>query len=92
MPRGRKPRKAQASIEDRIAAINAEIKDLQEQLKVKKTELKQLEDEKVSVDKQRILDAVMDSGKSIDEIIEIIKAAADGEGENESPDETPDAE
>ena len=91
MPRGRKPRKAQSSIEDRIATITAEIKDLQEQLKVKKAEMKQLEEEKIAADKQRILDVVMASGKSIDEVIAIIKASAAGESV-ETPDGSADAE
>ena len=71
-------------IENKMAAVEAEIEDLSEKLKEKKTELKQLAkdkeaaivaaaEKKAEEDKQAILDAVEKSGKTIEEILELLK-------------------
>ena len=71
-------------IENKMAAVEAEIEDLSEKLKEKKTELKQLAkdkeaaiaaaaEKKAEEDKKAILDAVEKSGKSIEEILELLK-------------------
>ena len=68
----------------KIAAVEAEIADLGNQLKAKKNELKALRKEKAKADKAaaakkaeedkvRLLDAVAASGKTIEEVLELLK-------------------
>ena len=70
-------------IESKMSALEAEIATLGETLKAKKAELKELgkqkvaakmeaEERKAEADKAAILAAVQASGKSIDEILELI--------------------
>lgn len=74
MPRTKGSRnKAAASVDERIAMVTAEIESLQEQVKGKKAELKRLMAEKAEEDQKRILDAVAESGKSVDEVIALIR-------------------
>lgn len=87
-PKGSKNKKSVApvveDIDQKIAAAEAEIEELGAQLKAKKDELKALAKEKEAAiaaaaakkaeeDKQAILDAVAKSGKSIEEILELLK-------------------
>ena len=71
-------------IESKMAAVESEIEDLSEKLKEKKAELKQLAKDKEAAvvaaaekkaedDKKAILDAVAASGKSVEEILELLK-------------------
>jgi len=71
------------NIDERIAAVESAISSLTEELKAKKAELKELTRAKVAAeklaaekkaeeDKAKLLDAVAASGKSIDEIIDMI--------------------
>ena len=71
------------NIDERIAAVESAISSLAEELKAKKAELKELTKAKVAAeklaaekkaeeDKTKLLDAVAASGKSIDEIIDMI--------------------
>lgn len=83
-PKGSK-KKLVLSIDERITAVTAEIESLQEQLKEKKVELKQLKAEKEEEDQKRLLAAVVASGKSIDEVIALIENAGATE---EKADET----
>ena len=69
--------KAVLSIDERIANVTAEIESLQEQLKEKKAELKQLNAEKEEEDKKRLIEAVLASGKSVDEVIAWVGGAAE---------------
>ena len=73
-----------ALIDEQISAVEAEIADLTQTLRSKKAELKTLTKEKVraeelearqraEADKEKLLDAVAKSGKSIDEILELLK-------------------
>ena len=75
---------AQEEIEEKIAAAEAEIAALSEQLKAKKAELKTLAkakleaekaaaEKKAAEDKKKLLSAVEASGKSIEEILEMLK-------------------
>ena len=64
------------TIDERIAQVTAEIESLQEQIKEKKAELKQLNDEKAEEDQKRLMAAVLASGKTVDEIIEMISGSA----------------
>ena len=76
MPRPKGSRnKPVLTIEERIAQVTAEIESLQEQIKEKKAELKQFNDEKAKEDQKRLMAAVMASGKTVDEIIEMIKGS-----------------
>ncbi len=58
--------------EERIAAIDAEIENLQEQIKEKKAERRKLTAEKKAEDQKKLIDAVEKSGKSIEEIIAFV--------------------
>ena len=71
------------NIDEKIAAVESAISSLTEELKAKKAELKELTKAKVAAeklaaekkaeeDKTKLLDAVAASGKSIDEIIDMI--------------------
>lgn len=74
MPRTKGSRnKAAASVDEQIAMVTAEIESLQEQVKGKKAELKRFMTEKAEEDQKRILDAVAESGKSVDEVIALIR-------------------
>ena len=73
-PKGSKNKPA-LTLDEQIAQVNAEIVALQDQLKEKKTELKNLSDAKANEDKQRLMDLVTASGKSVDEIIAKISSA-----------------
>ena len=73
-PKGLK-NKSVLMIDERIAQVTAEIESLQEQIKEKKDELKQLNDEKAKEDQKRLMAAVMASGKTVDEIIALIGKA-----------------
>jgi predicted nuclease with TOPRIM domain len=58
-----------------MTAVSAEIETLQEQLREKREELKQLNVEKAEEDKQKLLGAVAASGKTIEEILSLIQQA-----------------
>ena len=86
-PKGSKNKKVTAIVEnvdEKIAALETDIEKLTAELKTKKAELKQLakakaEAEKAAAarkaeeDKKKLLAAVEQSGKSIDEILELLK-------------------
>lgn len=58
MPRPKGSRnKPVLTIDERIAQVTAEIESLQEQIKEKKAELKQLNDEKAEGDQKRLMAA-----------------------------------
>ena len=72
------------AIEEKMSALQSEIDELGESIKAKKAELKQLAkdkeaavvaaaEKKAEEDKKAILDAVEKSGKSIEEILELLK-------------------
>lgn len=64
--------KASLTVEEKILAITAEIEALQEQIKDKKAELKQLNAEKLEEENKKVLDAFNASGKTAEEIIALI--------------------
>lgn len=68
MPRGKR---TIVSVEDRIQSTCAEIESLQERIHSKKEELKNLKAEKKS-DAARIIAAVQESGKSVDEVLTLL--------------------
>ena len=72
------------NVDEKIAAVEAEIADLQASLKAKKGELRKLAVLKAKADKiaaakqaeedrKKLLEAIEKSGKSIDEVIEFLK-------------------
>lgn len=71
MPRPKKYSHAH-STEEAIEKVSGEIASLQEQLKAKKLELKNLQRQKEAEDEKRILAAAKASGKSSEEIIRLI--------------------
>ncbi len=85
-PRGSKNKKQTIvdNIDEKIAAAEKEIAELTEKLKAKKAELKKLTkvkvenariaaEKKAEEDKATILSAVEKSGKSVEEILELLK-------------------
>lgn len=72
MPRGRK-KKENLTIEQQIEKINAEIQELNEQIKGKKEILKDLEKQKKDEMLSTLADAVEKSGMSVEEVLEMLK-------------------
>ena len=62
-------------VEDRIQSTCAEIESLQERIRSKKEELKNLKAEKEKSDAARIIAAVQESGKSVDEVLTLLSPA-----------------
>ena len=60
------------NIDEMISNKEAEIAELSEALKTAKSELKQLKEDKLLADSQRIMDALTASGKSVDDVINMI--------------------
>lgn len=77
-PKGSK-NKAALTIDEQIDQLTAEIEDMQEQVKVKKAKLKSLNDQKDEADKQRLMDMIVASGKSVDEIISMLNGVVEHE-------------
>ncbi|MCD7739625.1 MAG: hypothetical protein LUH58_11430 [Lachnospiraceae bacterium] len=75
MPRGRKKVQPQ-TVEERIAAVTAEMEALKEQLKEKKNELKELQTAKEAEDQKKLLDAFAASGKSVEEVLAMLGSKA----------------
>ena len=75
MPRtkGSKNKATLLSVDERIAAVSAEIEALQKQVKGKKAELKKLNAEKGKENQKQILAAAAASGKTAEEIIKLIQ-------------------
>lgn len=71
-PKGSKNKVPMLTIEQRIEKVSAEIESLQEQVKAKKNELKNLNTEKAEAEKRKLLEAIAASGKSVEEIISLI--------------------
>lgn len=70
MARGRK--KKPESIQEQIELIQTEIETLTNQLKDKKKTLADLEKAKEQEEHKKLLDAVAESGKSIDDVIAML--------------------
>lgn len=69
--RGR--RKKEISVEEKIVLVQNEINDLTTQLKDKKKELADLEEEKKTQEQKALLDAIIVSGKSAEEVIAFLQ-------------------
>ena len=70
MPRRKK---VELSIAERIAAVEAELETLAAQTKMKKQELKDLKEKQAEADKAKLIEAFIASGKSIDEVVGMLK-------------------
>jgi molecular chaperone GrpE (heat shock protein) len=72
MPRGRK-RKVELTLDQRIENLEAELKELNETVKEKKDELKGLLKEKEAEQMATLMAAVRKSGKTVEEVLEMLK-------------------
>lgn len=70
MPR---KKKIEVTIQDTIDEVKAEIEKTQANLKALKAKLKELENKKAAEEKEEIVKLVLNSGKTIDEIKEMLK-------------------
>ncbi len=75
--------KSVLTIDERIAAAVDELESLQEQVKEKKAELRELKAEKEAEDQKKLLAAVTASGKTVEEVIALIEAAEGNEEKTE---------
>lgn len=67
--------KAPKTIEERVAAAEARVAELQEQLKAAKAELQNLKDMQNEAQMKNLADAIAASGKSISEVIAMVNGA-----------------
>ena len=83
MPRGKKTIIPE-NIEEKIAEVEKELADLAAKAKAKKVELKKLvkakeqalkvaAEKKAAEDKEKLMKAVADSGKTVEEVLEFLK-------------------
>ena len=83
MPRGKKIIIPE-NIEEKIAEVEKELADLTAKAKAKKVELKKLvkakeqalkvaAEKKAAEDKEKLMKAVADSGKTVEEVLELLK-------------------
>lgn len=72
MPRGHK-KKENLTIDQQIEKINAEIQELNEQIKGKKEILKDLEKQKKDEMLSTLADALAKSGKSVEEVLDMLQ-------------------
>ena len=66
------PRKKSLSLAERIAAAEAELEALTQQMKEKKQELKALKAEQKEADRAKLIEAFIASGKTVDEVIALL--------------------
>lgn len=71
MARGRK--KKEVSVEEQIVLVQNEINELTTQLKDKKKELSDLEEAKKAQEQKALLDAIVASGKTAEEVIAFLQ-------------------
>lgn len=71
--------------DERIVKCTKELEELQTKVREKKAELKQLKASKEKADKQKILDAIMNSGMTTDEILNRLAIESTGENATEAP-------
>lgn len=71
MARGRK--KKEVNIDEQIVLVQNEITDLTNKIKEKKKELADLEEAKKVQEQKVLIDAISESGKSVDEVLALLK-------------------
>lgn len=72
MPRGKR-KVAPETLEQQINNLNAEIESYQQKIREAKDKMKKLKDQKEKQDIETLYSAVRDSGKSVEEILQLIK-------------------
>lgn len=73
MARPKGSKNAHLTIDERIAALQKDIEDMTQSIKEKKAMIKQLEKSRAAEEKIEILRAIEESGKSMEEIMELLK-------------------
>ena len=76
MPRGRK-RQESLSLEEKLDDVVAQIDTTEETLKNLKNQKKEIEKQIKEQKKEQLYQTVMNSGKTIEEILEVLKAKDD---------------
>lgn len=71
MARGRK--KKEVNIDEQIVLVQNDITDLTNKIKEKKKELADLEEAKKVQEQKVLIDAISESGKSVDEVLALLK-------------------
>lgn len=61
------------TVGEKMAAVEKDIETLQAALKTKKAELKKLREEKEAEEKTAVFNAIIKSGKSVDDVLEMIR-------------------
>ncbi len=79
MPRGKR-KAVSLTIDERIAALEAELTSLRETVENKEAELKQLKETRDKELIGKLMDAIAESGKSVQDVIDMVKG-------NDLPDE-----
>ena len=72
MPRGRK-KAVQLTVEEKIAALEKELQALRETVEATEAELKNLQETRNQELVHTLMDAIAESGKSIQDVIKIVK-------------------
>ena len=72
-PKGSKNKKTELSVADQIAALEAEIEALQEQVAAKRAQIRSLRAAKKEEEKKRIFEAIEKSGKNAEEILALLE-------------------
>ncbi len=73
MPRGRKKQES-ISLEARLADVTAQIEGAEEKLKALRSQKKEIEKQIEDQKKEQLYNAVVASGKSIDEILAVLNS------------------
>ena len=73
MPRGRK-KKVELSFSERYEALKNEVQELENNLKVKKAEIKKMEKAAEEEKAKELMEAITSSGKSLEDVMEFLKS------------------
>ena len=71
-PKGSKNKKTELNTEEKIAALEADIEGLQEQVAAKRAEIRTLRAAQKEEEQKMILEAIEKSGKNAEEIIALL--------------------
>lgn len=73
-PKGSKNRPKGDTIDEQISQVQGEIASLEAQLKERRSVLEKLQDEKDMIYQRQVMDAIAASGKTLEEVIEMLNA------------------
>ncbi|HIS33030.1 MAG TPA: flagellar export protein FliJ [Candidatus Limivivens intestinipullorum] len=82
MARGRK--KDPRTLEEKIAAVDAELTECENRVKELRKKKKELEKEAAQKDKETLYEAMLKSGKTVDEVLGILGVEKTAADENQS--------